>query len=76
MTSQQKGEKKEQCNYRLITSISERVKDREDKLNNPQPSVIRGHCHSYATLSSFVLEDAAPPTPRRGQNGMGTALFE
>ena len=63
MTSQQKGEKKQQSNYRGITSTAERVIDRENKLNNPQPSVIRGHSRSRATLSSFVLEDAAPLTP-------------
>lgn len=42
----------------------ERVRDEEAPLNNPQPSVIRSHRRSRATLFSFVLEDAAPPTPR------------
>ncbi len=64
MTSTIEVENKQQCNYRLTTSTAEKIRDREDKLNNPQPSVIRGHGRSCATLSSFVLEDAAPPTLR------------
>ena len=57
-------EDERESNNGLINSSVIRVQDEEEKLNNPQPSVIRGHGRSCATLSSFVLEDAAPPTLR------------
>ena len=32
----------------------------EERMNNPQPSVIRGQSRGHATMSLFGVEDAAP----------------
>ncbi len=61
-------ENKRQYNERADDLKSEVLRDGEDKLNNPQPSVIRGHRRSRATFFSFVLEDAAPQTLRAWSN--------